>query len=142
MKKFVYIFLGIVVIFLIASYNRGKEIVDKSSSTTVSSNSVSSGEITDTQAITMACEFVKININGATDFSQKKADLISDVNNAFYVQGHFVVNGVEYKFGVPVHYISGDWASHRNWEWAKMEIVQVGTTNLQELHGTWNYSMF
>lgn len=142
MKKFVYIFLGIVVIFLIASYNRGKEIVDKSSSTTVSSNSVSSGEITDTQAITMACEFVKININEATDFSQKKADLISDVNNAFYVQGHFVVNGVEYKFGVPVHYISGDWASHRNWEWAKMEIVQVGTTNLQELHGTWNYSMF
>ena len=136
MKKFVYIFLGIVVIFLIASYNRGKEIVDKSSSTTVSSNSVSSGEITDTQAITMACEFVKININEATDFSQKKADLISDVNNAFYVQGHFVVNGVEYKFGVPVHYISGDWASHRNWEWAKMEIVQVGTTNLQELHGT------
>lgn len=142
MKKFVYIFLGIVVIFLIASYNRGKEIVDKSSSTTVSSNSVSSGEITDTQAITMACEFVKININEATDFSQKKADLISDVNNAFYVQGHFVVNGVEYKFGVPVHYISGDWASHRNWEWAKMEIVQVGTTILQELHGTWNYSMF
>lgn len=142
MKKFVYIILVIVVVFLIAAYNRGKEIVEESSNTTETSSGINVDPITDTQAITIACEFVKININGATDFSQKKAEPISDVKNAFYVQGHFIVNGVEYKFGVPVHYISGDWASHRNWEWARMEIVQVGTVDLQELHGTWNYSMF
>ena len=136
MKKFVYIFLGIVVIFLIASYNRGKEIVDKSSSTTVSNSDYSKNDSSENNELSNEEKYY----SSTTESSNE--DLISDVNNAFCVQGHFVVNGVEYKFGVPVHYISGDWASHRNWEWAKMEIVQVGTTNLQELHGTWNYSMF
>ena len=91
------------------------------------------------QAIAMGCEFVEINVPGAKDFSQKKVDKIEDVQDAFYVQGHFIDNGVEYKFGVPVHYTGGEWSNHRNWEWAKMEIVQVGTVNLTELHGTWNY---
>jgi len=106
------------------------------------SDGVEIGGISETQAIAIGCQFVEINVPGAKDFSQKKADRITDVQNAFYVQGHFVVNGVEYKFGVPVHYTGGEWSAHRNWEWAKMEIVQVGTVNLKELHGTWNYSMF
>lgn len=142
MKKFVCIFLVLVAIFLIASYNRGKDNIEESSNITQSPNTHTTTVITDAQAITMACEFVKINIQGASDFTQKTAEPITEVENAFYVKAHFIVNGVKYKFGVPLHYISGDWTSHKNWEWAKMEIVQVGTTNLQELNGTWNYSMF
>ena len=140
MKKFLLFLLGLVVVFVIASLIRGNEIKEKSSKSV--EGSLSSGGITETQAITIGCQFVEINVPGAKDFSQKKADPISEVENAFYVQGHFMVNGIEYKFGVPVHYISGEWSAHRNWEWARMEIVQVGTVDLQELHGTWNYSMF
>lgn len=139
MKKFLLILLGLVVVFVIASLIRGNEIREESTKSV--EGSLSSG-ITETQAITIGCQFVEINVPGAKDFSQKKAEPISEVENAFYVQGHFMVNGVEYKFGVPVHYISGEWSAHRNWEWARMEIVQVGTVDLQELHGTWNYSMF
>lgn len=142
MKKFLLIFLGLVVVFLIASYIRGNQIIEESSNSIVETGSLNSSSITEAQAITIACQFVEINVPGANDFSQKKADPISEVENAFYVQGHFMVNGVEYKFGVPVHYISGEWSAHRNWEWARMEIVQVGTVDLKELHGTWNYSMF
>lgn len=98
------------------------------------------GSISETQAIAIGCQFVVINVPGAKGFSQKKADRITDVQNAFYVQGHFNVDGVEYKFGVPVHYKGGEWAAQKNWEWAKMEIVQVGTVYLKELYGTWNYS--
>ena len=142
MKKFLSIFLGLVVVFLIASYIRGNQIMEESSNSVVEPGSLNSSSITETQAITIGCQFVEINVPGAKDFSQKKADPISEVENAFYVQGHFMVNGVEYKFGVPIHYISGEWSAHRNWEWARMEIVQVGTVDLKELHGTWNYSMF
>lgn len=141
MKKWLWIFIGLVVVFLIISYNRGKEITEKSNNATesINKNSVS---ITETQAIAIGCQFVEINVPGASDFSQKKADPITEVENAFYVQGHFMVNDVEYKFGVPIHYTGGEWSAHRNWEWARMEIVQVGTVDLKELHGTWNYSMF
>lgn len=76
------------------------------------------------------------------DFFSKKTDPITEIQNAFYVQDHFMVNGIEYKFGVPIPFIGGEWSAHRNWEWARMEIVQVGTVDLKELHGTWNYSMF
>ena len=142
MKKILLIFFGLVVIFVIASLIRGNEIREKSSNTTEKSESIMPGGVTETQAIAIGCQFVEINVPGAKDFSQEKADPISDVENAFYVQGHFYVNGVEYKFGVPIHYIGGEWSAHRNWEWARMEIVQVGTADLKELHGTWNYSMF
>ena len=142
MKKGLWIFIGLVVLFLIISYNRGKEITEKSNNATETIEKVSTDIVTETQAIAIGCQFVEINVPGAKDFSQKKADPISEVDNAFYVQGHFMVNGIEYKFGVPVHYISGDWSAHRNWEWARMELVQVGTVDLKELHGTWNYSMF
>ena len=142
MKKFLSIFLGLVVVFMIVSYIRGNQIMEKSSNSVEETNSLNASSITETQAITIGCQFVKINFPEAKDFSQKKADVISEVENAFYVQGHFMVNGVEYKFGVPIHYISGEWSAHRNWEWARMEIVQVGTVDLKELHGTWNYSMF
>ena len=42
------------------------------------------------------------------------------------------LNGVERPVSFPVKDLGE----------AKMEIVQVGTVNLKELHGTWNYSMF
>lgn len=142
MKKGFWIFIGLVVAFLIISYNRGKEITEKSNNATGNVDNVNVGSVTDTQAIAIGCQFVEINVPGANDFSQKKADPITEVQNAFYVQGHFMVNGVEYKFGVPIHYIGGEWSAYRNWEWARMEIVQVGTIDLKELHGTWNYSMF
>lgn len=142
MKKGLWIFIGLVVIFLIISYNRGKEITEKSNNATENIDIVNAGSVTETQAIAIGCQLVEINVPGANDFSQKKAELITEVQNAFYVQGHFKVNGVEYKFGVPIHYIGGEWSAHRNWEWARMEIVQVGTVDLKELHGTWNYSMF
>jgi len=142
MKKFLLVFLGLVLVFLIASYICGNQIMEESSNTLEELGNRKNGSITETQAITIGCQFVEINIPGAKDFSQKKADPISEVENAFYVQGHFMVNGIEYKFGLSVHYISGEWSAHRNWEWAKMEIVQVGTVDLKELHGTWNYSMF
>lgn len=142
MKKGLWIFIGLVVIFLIISYNRGKEITEKSNNATENIDIVNAGSVTETQAIAIGCQFVEINVPGANDFSQKKAEPITEVQNAFYVQGHFMVNGVEYKFGVPIHYIGGEWSAHRNWEWARMEILQVGTVDLKELHGTWNYSMF
>lgn len=142
MKKLIWIIIGLVVFFVIISYNRGKEITEKNTNATEKTGSFNSGTVTETQAIAIGCQFVEINVPGAKDFSQKKADPISEVDNAFYVQGHFMVNGVEYKFGVPIHYIGGEWSAHRNWEWARMEIVQVGTVDLKELHGTWNYSMF
>lgn len=142
MKKGLWIFIGLVVVFLIISYNRGREITEESDNATEKNVEVSTGSVTETQAIAIGCQFVEINVPGASDFSQKKADPITEVQNAFYVEGHFMVNGVEYKFGVPIHYIGGEWSAHRNWEWARMEIVQVGTVDLKELHGTWNYSMF
>lgn len=142
MKKGLWIFIGLVVVFLIISYNRGKEIIEKSNNATENIDKVNKGSVTETQAIAIGCQFVEINMPGANDFSQKKADPITEVRNAFYVQGHFMLNGVEYKFGVPIHYTGGEWFAHRNWEWARMEIVQVGTVDLKELHGTWNYSMF
>lgn len=142
MKKGLGIFIGLIVVFLVISYNRGKEITEKSNNATENVDNVNAGSVTETQAIAIGCQFVEINVPGANDFSQKKADQITEVPNAFYVQGHFMVNGVEYKFGVPIHYIGGEWSAHRNWEWARMEIVQVGTVDLKELHGTWNYSMF
>lgn len=142
MKKGLWIFIGLVVVFLIISYNRGREITEESDNATEKNVEVSTGSVTETQAIAIGCQFVEINVPGASDFSQKKADPITEVQNAFYVQRHFMVNGVEYKFGVPIHYIGGEWSAHRNWEWARMEIVQVGTVDLKELHGTWNYSMF
>ena len=133
MKKFIWIFVGLIVVFVIASIIRGNEIIEESNADT--------GSVTETQAITIGCQFVEINVPGATNFSQKKAEPLSDISNGFYVQGHFLVNGVEYKFGVPVHYLGGGWSVHRNWEWARMEIVQVGTVYMKELHGSWNYSM-
>lgn len=142
MKKGLWIFIGLVVVFLIISYNRGREITEESDNATEKNVEVSTGSVTETQAIAIGCQFVEINVPGASDFSHKKADPITEVQNAFYVQGHFMVNGVEYKFGVPIRYIGGEWSAHRNWEWARMEIVQVGTVDLKELHGTWNYSMF
>ena len=142
MKKFLLLLLGLVVVFVIAALIRGNEIKEKSSNATEESRSLKSDGISKTQAIAIGCQFVEINVPGAKDFTQKKADPISEIENAFYVQGHFMVNGVEYKFGVPIHYVDGDWSAHRNWEWARMEIVQVGTVDLKELHGTWNYSMF
>lgn len=142
MKKGLLIFIGIVAAFLIISYNRGKEITDKSNNIIENVEKTNAGSITETQAISIGCQFVEINVPGAKDFSQKKADPITEIQNAFYVQGHFMVNGIEYKFGVPIHFIGGEWSAHRNWEWARMEIVQVGTVDLKELHGTWNYSMF
>lgn len=142
MKKGLLIIIGLVVVFLIISYNRGKEIEKKSDIATENVDKVNTGSVTETQAITIGCQFVEINVPGANGFSQKKADPITEIQNAFYVQGHFMVNGVEYKFGVPIHYIGGEWSAHRNWEWARMEIVQVGTVDLKELHGTWDYSMF
>lgn len=142
MKKGLWIFIGLVVVFLIISYNRGREITEESDNATEKNVEVSTGSVTETQAIAIGCQFVEINVPGASDFSQKKADPITEVQNAFYVEGHFMVNGVEYKFGVPIHYIGGEWSAHRNLEWARMEIVQVGTVDLKELHGTWNYSMF
>lgn len=142
MKKGFGIFIGLVVVFLVISYNRGKEITEKSNNATENVDNVIAGSVTETQTIAIGCQFVEINVPGANDFSQKKADPITEVPNAFYVQGHFMVNGVDYKFGVPIHYIGGEWSAHKNWEWARMEIVQVGTVDLKELHGTWNYSMF
>lgn len=142
MKKGLWIFIGLVVFFLIISYNRGKEVTEKSNNATENTDKVNAGSVTETQAIAIGCQFVEINMPGANDFSQKKADPITEVRNAFYVQGHFMLNGVEYKFGVPIHYTGGEWSAHRNWEWARMEIVQVGTVDLKELYGTWDYSMF
>lgn len=105
MKKGLWIFIGLVVVFLVISYNRGKEITEKSDNATEKIDESSTGSVTETQAIAIGCQFVEINVPGASDFSQKKADPITEVQNAFYVQGHFMVNGVEYKFGVPIHYI-------------------------------------
>ena len=97
MKKGLWIFIGLVVVFLIISYNRGREITEESDNATEKNVEVSTGSVTETQAIAIGCQFVEINVPGASDFSQKKADPITEVQNAFYVQGHFMVNGVEYK---------------------------------------------
>jgi alkyl hydroperoxide reductase subunit AhpF len=72
MKKGLWIFIGLVVIFLIISYNRGKEITEKSNNATENIDVVNAGSVTETQAIAIGCQFVEINVPGANDFSQKK----------------------------------------------------------------------
>lgn len=72
MKKGFLIFIGIVVVFLIISYNRGKEITEKSNNTIENVEQTNACGITETQAISIGCQFVEINVPGAKIFSRKK----------------------------------------------------------------------
>lgn len=98
-------------------------------------------DITTIQATKIGQQIVERVEPLAKDISQLQAEILTDESDAFYVQGHFWFEGNEYKFGVPIHFISGDVSVCSNWEWAKMEIVKVGTAELYERRGSWDYSM-
>ena len=125
--------MGFLFIFAVKTCDGDTDSVDPSST-----EQVTSQDPMRTKAITIAEQIVRVNLHTSSDIDFSDEDAFSIGNNAYNVLGHYTIDGEEHKFDLRLHYKGGEWTAISNWEWSRLQLMRVGTTDLDEdLHGTW-----